>query len=95
MEYAALEMPVIAARTTAIQAYFTDGMVEFFEPGDLDGLVSCIQKLYRNPSCLSDLKRGIHSFMQVYNWEKISREYVDLVNRLCGKEETERNLVVL
>ncbi len=95
MEYAALEMPVIAARTTAIQAYFTDAMVEFFEPGDLDGLVGCIQKLYRNPSRLSDLKRGIHSFMQVYNWVKISREYVALVNRLCGKVETERNLAVL
>jgi len=95
MEYAALEMPVIAARTTAIQAYFTDAMVEFFEPGDLDGLVGCIQKLYRNPSCLSDLKRGIHSFMQVYNWVKISREYVALVNRLCGKVETKRNLAVL
>jgi glycosyltransferase involved in cell wall biosynthesis len=95
MEYAALEMPVIAARTSAIQAYFTDAMVEFFEPGDLDGLVGCIQKLYRNPSRLTDLKRGSHLFNQRFNWAKVSREYVALVNRLCGKVETERNIAVL
>jgi glycosyltransferase involved in cell wall biosynthesis len=94
MEYAALEMPVIAARTPAIQAYFTDAMVEFFEPGNLDDLARCIHKLYRNPTGLSDLKHGIRLFKQVYNWARISREYVILINRLCHKAETERNLGV-
>jgi glycosyltransferase involved in cell wall biosynthesis len=38
MEYAALGLPAIAARTTAIQAYFSDTMTEFFKPGDVDDL---------------------------------------------------------
>ena len=34
MEYAAMGLPCVAARTTAIDAYFHDTMVAFFRPGD-------------------------------------------------------------
>lgn len=46
MEYAALGMPAIAARTTAIEGYFKDTMVEFFTPGDVEDLARCIFRLY-------------------------------------------------
>lgn len=82
MEYAALGLPSIAARTTAIEAYFADTMVEFFEPGDLDDLVRCIRGLYENPERLTELARGSEKFNQRYNWASISAEYVALVERL-------------
>jgi glycosyltransferase involved in cell wall biosynthesis len=95
MEYAALEMPVIAARTSAIQTYFNDTMVEFFEPGDLDGLVGCVQELFQNPSRLADLRRGSQLFNQKYNWTIVGREYVALIDRLSGKSESVRNLAAI
>ncbi len=85
MEYAALSLPAIAARTTAIEAYFKDTMVEFFEPGDVDDLVRCIRTLHKNPGRLTELAQGSKKFNQCYNWSKIGAEYVALVEHLGKK----------
>ena len=82
MEYTALGLPVIAARTTANQAYHSDSNVEFFEPGDVDDLTRCILNLYHNPDRMAELARGSQNFNQRYNWTNISAEYVALVNGL-------------
>jgi glycosyltransferase involved in cell wall biosynthesis len=82
MEYAALGLPAIAARTTAIEAYFKDTMVGFFEPGDVDDLVRCIRVLYKNPERLAELAQGCQKFNQRYNWSKIGAEYAALVEHL-------------
>lgn len=83
MEYAALGLPAIASRTTAIEAYFSDTMVEFFEPGDVDDLARCIRMLYKNPERLTELAQGSKKFRQRYNWPTQSAEYVRLVERLA------------
>ena len=82
MEYAALGLPAIASRTTAIQAYFTDTNVEFFEPGNADDLARVIRNLYDNPSRLEELSRGSQKFNQRYNWSKVGAEYVALVEQV-------------
>lgn len=87
MEYAALGLPAIAARTTAIHAYFRDTMVEFFEPGDVDDLARCIRILYDNPARLAELVKGCQKFNQQYNWTRIGAEYVELVERLRRRWE--------
>lgn len=38
MEYAALGIPIIAAKTTTISAYFDSDMVSFFQPGNSEDL---------------------------------------------------------
>lgn len=97
MEYAALGMPAIAARTTAIQAYFSDTNVEFFEPGNVDDLARCIRELHANPDRLAELARGCQKFNQRYNWAEIGAEYVALVERLrsgrgsAGEGTSEQN----
>jgi glycosyltransferase involved in cell wall biosynthesis len=85
MEYAALGLPAIAARTTAIEAYFSDSMVEFFEPGDVDDLARCIHMLYKHPERLAELSKGSKKFNERYNWAKIGAEYVALVERLATR----------
>jgi glycosyltransferase involved in cell wall biosynthesis len=82
MEYAALGLPAIAARTSAIQAYFSDTMVEFFTPGDADDLARSILKLHQDRAYLAHLTCGAEQFNQRYNWEKLSDEYVALIERL-------------
>lgn len=85
MEYAAMEVPAIASRTTTIQAYFSDANVEFFEPGNLDDLVNAIRMLYHNPGRMVVLARRSNHFNLQYNWTKIGAEYVALVEQL-GKQ---------
>ena len=96
MEYAAMEFPSIAARTTAIQNYFTDTNIEFFEPGNVEDLIRCIIMLYHNPGRMVELARASRNFNQRYNWVQIGAEYVALVERLgrkkgsAGKEITQK-----
>lgn len=85
MEYAALGMPAIASRTSAVQAYFQDTMVEFFTPGDVDDLARCLLTIYHDRGHLAELARGAGVFNQRYNWEKLGNEYVDLIDRLNAK----------
>lgn len=93
MEYAALGKPAIASRTTAIQAYFKDTMVEFFEPGDAEDLARCILTLYRSPKRLQELARGSQKFNQRYNWAKVSVEYVSLVISLGNQRARARKSI--
>ncbi|MDO9087615.1 MAG: glycosyltransferase family 4 protein [Anaerolineaceae bacterium] len=82
MEYTALGMPAIASRTTAVEAYFSKANTEFFEPGNVNELARCILMLYRNPDRMVELAQGSMKFNQLYNWTKISENYVNLVARL-------------
>jgi glycosyltransferase involved in cell wall biosynthesis len=82
MEYAALGLPAIAARTTAIDAYFRNTMVELFEPGDINDLAQCIRTLYTSPERLAELAAGSRKFNERYNWTKIGAAYVALVEQL-------------
>jgi glycosyltransferase involved in cell wall biosynthesis len=85
MEYVALGVPVIAAHTPAIDAYFDDTMVQFFTPGDPEDLARCILALHEDRERLTQLARGADKFNQHYNWEKLSAEYIALVERLGAR----------
>jgi glycosyltransferase involved in cell wall biosynthesis len=82
MEYAAMELPAVVARTSAISIYFDDTMVRFFPPGDAAELANCLLELHSDRRRLAQLAEGIQGFNQRYNWPKISQEYVTLVRRL-------------
>lgn len=85
MEYAALGLPAIVARTPAIEAYFTKDMVEFFEAGNVDALTSCIVRLARDRNRLAELARNIVSFNCRRNWAGQRANYLSLVAYLASK----------
>jgi glycosyltransferase involved in cell wall biosynthesis len=85
MEYTALGIPAIAARTSAIEHYFDDTMVEFFEPGDVDSLAGRIRRLSESPERLAELTQGSEKFNRQYSWPQVSAEYVALVDRLSRR----------
>ncbi|MDX1523037.1 MAG: glycosyltransferase family 4 protein [Anaerolineae bacterium] len=82
LEYVALGLPVIAARTPAIEAYFDDSMIELFEPGNVDELTAHIKTLYSSKARREDLVKQSDKFNQHYNWDAHSKDYVNLVRRL-------------
>jgi glycosyltransferase involved in cell wall biosynthesis len=82
MEYVSLGVPVIAARTTAIAAYFDETMVQFFTPGDADDLARCILTLYSDRDRRAQFAQNAERFSQRYNWTAVATEYVALVERL-------------
>jgi len=83
-EYAALGMPAIAARTTAIQAYFSDANTEFFDPGDVEDLTRCISKLHENPERVVELSQANQNFNNRFNWKNTSESYVNLIEEMSS-----------
>lgn len=84
MEYVALNVPVVAARTTAIANYFDDTMVRFFTPGDVDDLAAAILALYQDPEQRAAYSKNASRFNERYNWPAIAADYVAVLERLNG-----------
>ncbi|MBA2725632.1 MAG: glycosyltransferase, partial [Actinobacteria bacterium] len=82
MEYAVMALPSVAARTTAIERYFSGAMVEFFEPGDEQDLARAIRVLHGNREYFLTLKSRSHNFVRRHNWETIGGRYVNLIEEL-------------
>ena len=85
MEYAAMGIPCIAARTTAIDEYFHDTMVEFFTPGDPEDLARRVRELHGNRDRLADLARRSRNFTRRHNWGDAGASYVDTIRRLGAR----------
>jgi glycosyltransferase involved in cell wall biosynthesis len=84
MEYLALGIPLIVARTKAAVYYFPENAVRFFRPDDTDSLAEAILDLYRN----QDLRRQLHfkadAFNQQYSWQKAKQTYWSVLSGLRG-----------
>lgn len=85
MEYAAMGLPSVVARTTAISYYFDDTMVQFFPPDNLEELTRCIFNLYNDKQRRMQFSQGILKFHQNHNWVQASANYVALVKRLANR----------
>lgn len=83
LEYVALGIPVIAARTETIQTYFDDSMIQFFEPGNADDLAKQLLELYRNPAKRERLSLKADGFNRDYTWQQQKQLYYRLVDDLC------------
>jgi glycosyltransferase involved in cell wall biosynthesis len=79
LEYVALDLPVIAARTRVISEYFDESTVRFFTPGDAASLAESILDVYHHPGILSEQLFNSREFMNTHSWSSISSKYVKLV----------------
>jgi len=85
MEYVALGVPVIAARTSAIATYFDDTMVQFFQPGDVEDLARSIRSLFHDRARLRELAHNADQFNRQHNWTSEGASYVALLERLSAQ----------
>jgi glycosyltransferase involved in cell wall biosynthesis len=82
MEFMSMRVPVIAARTRVDQYYFTDKLLQFFDPGSAEDLAANIFLLMRNPGRRAALREASAEFIAHNNWDVRKQEYLSLVDCL-------------
>jgi glycosyltransferase involved in cell wall biosynthesis len=80
--YISLGIPIVAPRLKAIEYYFTDEMVSFFEPENVDSLAHAISHLLNN-----EIKRNYQAgkaktFLDRYGWEKHRMDLINLYKEI-------------
>ena len=85
LEYVALGIPTIVSRLHAIEAYFDDEMVGYFETGNETELADRILSFYRHPEIAARLASNAAKFSEKYNWQQHREIYFRLVDSLLPK----------
>jgi glycosyltransferase involved in cell wall biosynthesis len=80
LEYVHLGIPVIAPRLLAIQYYFREDQLEYYEPGDVDELAESICRLYRDPGKRVELVRNSAEFAKKFSWDKLKEDLYKVVD---------------
>jgi glycosyltransferase involved in cell wall biosynthesis len=80
LEYVHLGIPVIAPRLKAIQYYFSEDQVAYYEPGDVDELAGCICRIYADPEKRNQLARNSASFAKEFHWDQLQEELYKVVD---------------
>ena len=87
MEYVALGIPSIVARTPAVEAYFDDDAVSFAAPGDPSDLARVLNVMIEEPERRRRMvRRADETFNALHAWPDIAACYVNLVERLAIRD---------
>jgi glycosyltransferase involved in cell wall biosynthesis len=86
LEYIYLEIPVVAPRLKCIQEYFSEAMVSFYEPGNLESMVSAILALYYDPGRGNEQARQAKTFFDRYGWKNHKHDLIRMYDNLIGEK---------
>lgn len=84
MEFMAMGVPVLAAKTRIDQYYFNSDLVEFFESGNARDLAAKIEFLVNRPERRAQLSAACSTFIAQNNWDVRKQEYLEIVDRLVA-----------
>ncbi len=87
LEYVAVGIPAIVARTPVISSYFDDDSVEYFAAGDAADLAKHILLIHKDPKRRERLVSNSQRFNSRYSWPSQRAAYVDLVQHAAGRWE--------
>lgn len=82
LEYVALDIPVVAPRLRAIQRYFGEDMVTYYEPGDVGSLADAVYRLHSQPDRRACQIARARTFLGRYGWERQGAELVQMYQSL-------------
>ena len=85
LEYIALNIPVVVPRLKAIEHYFTDDMVSYFEPENIDSLAQAILNLFNDEHRRKSQAEKAKTFLDRYGWEKHKLDLINLYREVTGK----------
>jgi glycosyltransferase involved in cell wall biosynthesis len=82
MEYISQGIPVVVPRLKTIEHYFSEGMVAYYEPDDVQSLADAIYRLYCDPQARSTQVERAGAFLSEYGWDRQGTEFVNLYQQL-------------
>ncbi len=82
LEYIALEIPVVAPRLRCIEHYFSEDMVTYFEPENVEAMAEAILNLYQDQSMRKKQVRNAKRFFDLYGWETHQMDLINLYREL-------------
>jgi glycosyltransferase involved in cell wall biosynthesis len=82
LEYIALGIPVVSSRTGTIEAYFSDAMLQYVQPGNADDLAQKILEIYQNPAKRARLVANANKFNRDLGWDQQKKMYYRMVDTL-------------
>jgi glycosyltransferase involved in cell wall biosynthesis len=89
IEYVALGIPTVAPRLRTIEHYFSDRMVRYYEPENIESFADAILHLYSNPEIRCKQAQDAGAFLERYGWDRQGAElvafYRDLLERPNGR----------
>lgn len=82
MEFMAMNVPVIASRTRIDEHYFTEEMLQFFEPDNAEDLAAKILELMRSVAKRAALCRAAETFIADNHWDEMKHKYFNVLDSL-------------
>jgi glycosyltransferase involved in cell wall biosynthesis len=82
LDSVALGIPVVVPRLKAIEYYFSDDMVFYFEPDNVDSLADTILYAYNNRDERIRKAENAKSFLEKYGWEKHKFDLINMYKSL-------------
>jgi glycosyltransferase involved in cell wall biosynthesis len=84
-EFVALEVPVVAVRTTIMATLFRDDEVLLFADGDLAAFADCLVRLHREPELGRAMAKRARRFTRQHAWDNEFAGYARLLARVTGR----------
>jgi glycosyltransferase involved in cell wall biosynthesis len=84
LEYVSLGIPAIVPRLKTIEHYFTDDMVMYYEPGNVQSLSDSILRLHSDGARRLRQADTARTFLLEYGWERQGADLVNLYRGLVG-----------
>jgi glycosyltransferase involved in cell wall biosynthesis len=82
LEYVWLGIPAVAPRLRTIQHYFTDDMVSYYEPEDVDSLAAAIKRLHEHAAIRCQQAQHARAFLTRHSWQHQGQELVMMYRAL-------------
>ena len=84
MEYVSLGIPVVAPRLRTIAHYFSDDMVAFYEPENIESFADSICQLWKNPELGRRQAEQAARFIKEHGWDRQGPDLVSFYRDLLG-----------
>jgi glycosyltransferase involved in cell wall biosynthesis len=85
LEYASMEIPIVASDLRTFRAHFTDAAIRYVPGGDAEALAAGLRSLVAYPVSTARLGAEARRQAAQYAWAEQSRRYVAIVEKLMAR----------
>ena len=85
LEYVALGIPAVVPRLKTIEHYFSEDMVAYYEPENVESLADAILRMHCSPQARHAQAERARTFLTNYGWERQGAELVTMYQQLLEK----------